>query len=59
MATRAGAAYFAIVFAVGFVLGALRVTFLAPAVGPLPAVALELPVMLAASWWTCGWLMRR
>jgi hypothetical protein len=47
---RAGLAYAGLVFAAGFVLGTVRVLALAPAVGPLAAVALELPVMLALSW---------
>lgn len=38
------------VFAVGFVLGAFRVIFLAPRVGEMPAVAIELPLMLIASY---------
>jgi hypothetical protein len=59
MPLRAGVVYFLAVFAIGFVLGALRVMFIAPAVGPLWAVALELPFMLAASWSICGWLVRR
>jgi hypothetical protein len=52
-------AYAAAVFAVGFVLGTLRVLWLAPTVGELPAVAMELPVMLAASWVAAGAVLRR
>jgi hypothetical protein len=55
----AAAAYFGVVFAVGFVLGTLRVTVLAPALGELVAVACELPLMLAASWWAAGRVLRR
>jgi hypothetical protein len=55
----AAIAYWAMVFALGFVLGTVRVLWLEPLVGLLPATALELPVMLAASWWAAGWLMRR
>jgi ABC-type uncharacterized transport system permease subunit len=55
----AGLAYFAVVFAAGFVLGTLRVLVLAPYVGETGAVLAELPVMLALSWLVCGGLIRR
>jgi hypothetical protein len=58
-AIRAGALYFAIVFAAGFVLGALRVTVLMPLIGELPAVALELPIILFISWIVCRKLVVR
>jgi len=58
-AARAGAVYFVVVFALGFVLGTLRVTLLAPAVGDLAAVAIEAPLMLAAAWVVCGVLISR
>ena len=54
---NAGATYFAVVFVLGFALGVLRVFVLAPEVGELGAVALELPVMLLASWMACGVLV--
>jgi hypothetical protein len=47
------------VFALGFVLGTIRVLWLAPQTGVLAATALEIPVMLAASWWIAGRLMMR
>lgn len=58
-AVKAGAAYFALVFACGFVLGAVRVTWLAPTVGATRAVLVELPFMLIVSWLACGWTLRR
>jgi hypothetical protein len=59
MILRAGLAYWAVVFALGFVLGTIRVLWLAPTVGLMPATALELPVMLGASWLASSWLVRR
>lgn len=56
---KAGAAYFAIVFAVGFALGTVRTLFIAPRLGEHLAVVIELPFMLGASWLACGWAVRR
>lgn len=47
------------IFALAFVLGALRVTLVAPQTGPLIAVALEVPVVLALSWVVAGRALRR
>jgi len=58
-ALRAGLAYFALVFAVGFVLGTLRVLVVVPLLGEFFAVALEVPVMLAICWVACAILTRR
>lgn len=57
----AGAAYFGIVFALGFLLGTLRTAFVhdAPAFGRLLGVLIELPIMLVASWLACRWTVRR
>ena len=57
----AGAAllYFALVFAAGFVLGAIRTLVVAPRWGELPATLLEAPVMLVVSWRACGASIRR
>jgi hypothetical protein len=59
MLLRAAMAYWAVVFALGFVLGTVRTLWLAPAIGLVPATLAELPLMLAASWWASGWLVRR
>lgn len=58
-AITAGARYFLVVFALGFALGTLRTLFVAPRFGETTAVLLELPVMLAAAWLVCGYLLRR
>lgn len=55
----AGLAYWAVVFALGFVLGTIRVLWLVPLAGLIPATLIELPVMLGASWLASGWLVRR
>lgn len=55
----AGAVYFAVVFAIAFALGALRVMYVAPAVGPFWATLIELPIMLSVAWVACDVLMCR
>ena len=57
----AGCIYFAMVFALGFVLGTARTLFVAdaPSGGRLVGVLIELPIMLVASWWLCGYVVRR
>lgn len=42
--------YWAVVFALGFILGTLRTLWLVPQLGEFSAVACELPIMLGASW---------
>lgn len=61
MAIRApafGFAYFAIVFIAGIVLGTIRVALLAPNLGPLVSVMIELPFILAICWFVAGFLLR-
>ena len=55
----AGLVYFLIVFAFAFAMGALRVSLIAPRIGDLAAVALEVPMVLAISWIVSGWLTGR
>lgn len=56
---KAAFAYVLPVFAVAFLLGALRVTLIAPSIGALAAVALEVPLVLALSWAIAGRVLRR
>ena len=56
---RFAVAYVGAVFAAGVVLGVLRTLWLAPAVGPLVAVVLELPLMLGFSAFMAGRLLHR
>jgi hypothetical protein len=58
-AIEAGVLYFALIFALGFVLGTVRVLWLARLVGETLAVLAEQPIMLAASWFAASWLVRR
>ncbi|NNE17810.1 MAG: hypothetical protein HKN10_04955, partial [Myxococcales bacterium] len=58
-AVGAGVTYFAIVFAAGFALGAVRVLLVVPRFGELPAVLLELPIMLGVSWLVCAKVIAR
>jgi hypothetical protein len=55
----AAVTYWAIVFALGFVLGTVRVLWVIPMVGLMPATLLELPIILTASWFAAGWILRR
>ncbi len=52
------ALYFAIVFAVGFVLGPIRVLWLEPPLGPTLAVLCELPFLLIAMAVSARWVPR-
>jgi hypothetical protein len=50
---KAGSAYFALVFGIGFILGAIRVLVVAPRLGELVATLIELPIILTAAWIIC------
>lgn len=52
-------AYFAMVFAIGFALGTLRVLLIVPRFGEMIGVWLELPIILVSAWLVCRWAMRR
>lgn len=58
-ALKAGGAYFASAFALGFLLGTVRVLAVEPRFGALGAVLAETPIMLAASWIFCRLWIRR
>ncbi len=58
-AATAGAVYFAIVFSIAFVLGVLRTLVLAPRVGAMAAIAIEVPIILIVSWFACYRCLRR
>lgn len=46
-------------FALGFLLGTIRVIFVAPRIGELAATIMEVPVMLVAAYFACRWAIRR
>ena len=55
----AAAAFFLALFTLGFVLGTIRVVFVAPRYGQFEATAAEVPVMLIAAFFICRWSIRR
>jgi hypothetical protein len=56
---RAGAVYFAVVFAAGFALGVIRTLLVVPRVGARAAELGEIPVMLVVSYLAARWVIRR
>jgi hypothetical protein len=58
-AVKAGAVYFALVFAVGFVLGAIRTLWVVPRVGTRTAELMEMPIMLAVTIVAARWTVLR
>ena len=56
---KAGLAYFALVFGAGFVLGALRVSFLVPRFGERISELSEMPLMFAVIVIAARFVMRR
>jgi hypothetical protein len=56
---KAGTLYFVLTFAAGFVLGALRVTWLEPRLGQRVAELMEMPVMLLVLVPAARWVIRR
>jgi hypothetical protein len=56
---KAGAVYFALVFGAGFLLGALRVLFVAPQLGARTAELIEAPIMLAVTFLAARWTVKR
>ena len=55
----AATVYFLALFALGFVLGTIRVLFVVPRLGVLGATLLEVPFMLTAGFYGCGWVVWR
>jgi hypothetical protein len=58
-ALKAGLCYFAVVFSIGFALGALRELVVRPVLGNDLARLAELPVMVVLAWLICRWLVLR
>ncbi len=57
--TTAATVYFFTLFALGFVLGTVRVLIVVPQIGDLAATLMEVPVMLGAAFFLCRWVVGR
>jgi hypothetical protein len=55
---KAGAVYFALVFAAGFVLGAIRTLWVVPRLGARTAELMEAPIMFGVSILVARWVVR-
>ncbi len=58
-ALTAATIYFFGLFTLGFVLGTIRVLFVAPRIGVLGATLIEVPLMLIAAFFMCRWAVER
>jgi hypothetical protein len=58
-ALKAGLLYFALVFSAGYILGTVRVLWIAPRLGTRTAELLEAPVMITVSFVAARWVVRR
>ena len=56
---KAGAFYFVLVFAAGFVLGTIRTLWIVPRVGPRTAELMETPIMFAVIVFAAHWVAER
>ncbi len=56
---RAAWVYFGMVYALGFLLGSLRELLIAPRFGGFWPRVIEMPMMLAASWFAAFWVVNR
>ncbi len=56
---KAGVLYFAVVFAIGFVLATIRTVWVVPRFGTRTAELMEAPVMLAVTILAALWVVRR
>jgi hypothetical protein len=59
LALKSGTLYFALVFAVGFVLGAIRTIWIVPRVGARRAELMEMPIMLVVTIVAARWTVLR
>lgn len=51
--------YFLMLFALGFLLGTIRVLLVVPKIGVLSATLIEVPLMLTAAFFVCRWTIGR